>query len=501
MKNLRNKFFNINNKVLIGIAIFLMLIFISVMYFTSESLNTGIHRGVRVEDVDVSNLSKDEALKEVSKITEERINNKKINFHYGDRDLPIALKDFGYSLNLEDAVNEAYSIGRSKGLFSNYLDIVSSLIFKKNILADSSFNEGKKDAVLTNLAREIHKKPLDAHPIFNEDGTITIAKSEKGRYLDLNEAKGLLDKDMPHKENIELPVYDTEPKIQSDYYQGIDKVLGDFSTDYSSSIKNRKENIKIASEKFNNMKLNPGDEISFNNIVGEISEATGFKNATVIVGGEYETGIGGGICQVSTTLYNSLILSDLEIVERHNHSRPINYVDLGTDAAVARGYKDLKFKNNTNNPIIILTEADGQKLDFKVLGNSADRDYQVKIIPERLGVVSPDVKTTYSDSIPEGETVVKESGKNGYSYKTYKEVVKNGEVVEKKEISKSYYVPKSKVLVVGTGSSSKSNDDDEDNNSKSSKSSKSSKKSKDSKDSKKSKDSKDSKKSKDKKKS
>lgn len=498
MKNLRNKFFNINNKVLIGIAIFLMLIFISVMYFTSESLNTGIHRGVRVEDVDVSNLSKDEALKEVSKITEERINNKKINFHYGDRDLPIALKDFGYSLNLEDAINEAYSIGRSKGLFSNYLDIVFSLIFKKNIIADSSFYEGKKDAVLTNLAREIHKKPLDAHPIFNEDGTITIAKSEKGRYLDLNEAKGLLNKDMLNEEKIELPVYDTEPKIQSDYYQGIDKVLGDFSTDYSSSIKNRKENIKIASEKFNNMKLNPGDVISFNDIVGEISEATGFKNATVIVGGEYETGIGGGICQVSTTLYNSLILSDLEIVERHNHSRPINYVDLGTDAAVARGYKDLKFKNNTNNPIIILAEADGQKLDFKVLGNSAERDYQVKIIPERLGVVSPDVKTTYSDSIPEGETVVKESGKNGYSYKTYKEVVKNGEVVEKKEISKSYYVPKSKVLVVGTGSSSKSNDDDEDNNSKSSKSSK---KSKDSKDSKKSKDSKDSKKSKDKKKS
>ena len=498
MKNLRNKFFNINNKVLIGIAIFLMLIFISVMYFTSESLNTGIHRGVRVEDVDVSNLSKDEALKEVSKITEERINNKKINFSYGDRDFLIALKDFGYSLNLEDAVNEAYSIGRSKGLFSNYLDIVSSLIFKKNIIADSSFDEGKKDAVLTNLAREIHKKPLDAHPIFNEDGTITIAKSEKGRYLDLNEAKGLLNKDMLNEEKIELPVYDTEPKIQSDYYQGIDKVLGDFSTDYSSSIKNRKENIKIASEKFNNMKLNPGDEISFNNIVGEISEATGFKNATVIVGGEYETGIGGGICQVSTTLYNSLILSDLEIVERHNHSRPINYVDLGTDAAVARGYKDLKFKNNTNNPIIILAEADGQKLDFKVLGNSAERDYKVKIIPERLGVVSPDVKTTYSDSIPEGETVVKESGKNGYSYKTYKEVVKNGEVVEKKEISKSYYVPKSKVLVVGTGSSSRSNDDDEDNNSKSSKSSK---RSKDSKDSKKSKDSKDSKKSKDKKKS
>lgn len=482
MKTLRNKFFNINKKVLIGLAIFLMLFFISIMYFTSESLNKGIYRGIRVEDVDVSNLSKEEAIKKVKIATDEKIKNKNIDFYYGDKELPIPLRDFGYSLNIEEAVNRAYDLGRSKGLVNNYLDILSSLIFKSNIMADSSFDDLKKETVLTNLAREIHKKPLDAHPIFNEDGTISIAKSETGRYMDLTEAKELLNQDMLHKEKIELPVYDTDPKITSNYYEGIDKILGDFKTDYSSSIKNRKENIKIAAEKFNNMKLKPGQEISFNDTIGEISEETGFKNATVIVGGEYEDGIGGGICQVSTTLYNSLILSDLEIVERHNHSRPINYVDLGTDAAVARGYKDLKFKNNTNNPIIILSEANGEKLDFKVLGNSADRDYEVKIIPERLGVVSPDVKTTYSDSIPEGETVVKESGKRGYSYKTYKEIIKNGEVLEKSEISKSYYVPKSKVLVVGTGTSSKDNDDDNDkdnNKSKDSKRSKDSKKSKD----------------------
>ena len=462
MKTLRNKFFNLNKKVLIGLAVILMLFFISIMYFTSESLNKGIYRGIRVEDVDVSNLSKEEAIKKVKASTDERINNKNIGFYYEDKDLPIPLKDFGYSLDIGTAVDKAYNLGRSEGLINNYFDILSSLIFKKNIMAESSFDDTKEDAVLTNLAREIHKKPVDAYPIFNEDGTISIAKSETGRYLDLTEAKELLNQDMLHKEKIELPVYDTDPKITSNYYEGIDKLLGDFNTDYSSSIKNRKENIKIAAEKFNNMKLKPGEEISFNDTVGEISEETGFKKATVIVGGEYEDGIGGGICQVSTTLYNSLILSDLEIVERHNHSRPINYVDLGTDAAVARGYKDLKFKNNTNNPIVIMAKADGEKLDFKVLGNSSDRDYEIKIIPERLGVVSPDVKTTYSDSIPEGETVVKESGKRGYSYKTYKEIIKNGEVLEKSEISKSYYVPKDKILVVGTGTSSKDSDDDND---------------------------------------
>lgn len=279
--------------------------------------------------------------------------------------------------------------------------------------------------------------------------------------MDMNEAKELINLDILHEEKVELPVYKTEPKIYSNYYEGIDKKLGDFETDYSSSIKNRKENIRLAASKFNNMKLNPGDEISFNDVVGEISEKTGFKNATVIVGGEYENGIGGGICQVSTTLYNSLVLSDLEIIERHNHSRPINYVDLGTDAAVARGYKDLKFKNNTNNPILILAEANGEKLNFKILGNSIDRDYEIKIVPELLGTVSPGVNTIYSDALPEGESTVRESGARGYSYKTYKEIIKNGEVVDKKEISKSYYVPKDKVVVVGTGTGT-SNDKDKD---------------------------------------
>lgn len=462
MKNLSKSFLNINKKILIGIAIFLMLLFISIMYFTNEYLNPKIHKGVKIEEVDVSYLTKEEALKKVKKITDNEINNKKVNFYYDDNEINIGLKDFGYKLDLDKAIDEAYNYGRSKNVFGNYIDLISSLLFKKNILADSSFNEIKRDKVITNLGKEIFKSPVDAHAIINEDGSVKIADSEIGRYLDLNETKTLLDGDLLEKEKIQLPVYKTEPKIYSNYFDGIDKVLGDFSTDYSSSINNRKENIKIASSKFNNLKLNPGDEISFNELVGEITEETGFKSATVIVGGEYESGIGGGICQVSTTLYNSLILSDLEILERHNHSRPINYVDLGTDAAVASGYKDLKFKNNTNNPILILADADGNKLNFKVLGNSSDRDYEVKIIAERLGVVSPDVKTIYSDSIPEGETVVRESGKRGYSYKTYKEIIKNGEVLEKKEISNSYYVPKDKVLVVGTGTTNNNDNEDED---------------------------------------
>lgn len=461
MENLGNKILNINKKILITLALILMLIFISVMYFTEEYTNPYMHKGVKIEDIDVSNLSKEDALKEVKSVTDEMIKNKVVNFTYEDISVPVPLRDFGYKLNLEDAINKAYSYGRSDNLFYNYLDIIKGYIFKKNFVAKADIDDAKREEVILNIGSKIFKKPVDAHPIIKDDGSVTIKESEIGRYMDINEAKDLINLDILHEDKIELPVYKTEPKIYSNYYDGIDKKLGDFETDYSSSIKNRKENIRLAASKFNNMKLNPGDEISFNDVVGEISEKTGFKSATVIVGGEYESGIGGGICQVSTTLYNSLILSDLEITERHNHSRPIHYVDLGTDAAVARGYKDLKFKNNTNNPILILSEANGEKLNFKVLGNGSDRDYEVKIIPQLLGTVSPGVDTIYSDALPEGESTVKESGARGYSYKTYKEIIKNGEVVDKKEISKSYYLPKDKVVVVGTGTT---NDDDSENN-------------------------------------
>lgn len=461
MENLGNKILNINKKILITLALILMLLFISVMYFTEEYTNPYMHRGVRIEDIDVSNLSKEDALKEVKSVTDEMIKNKVVNFTYEDISVPVPLRDFGYKLNLEDAINKAYSYGRSDNIFYNYIDIIKGYIFKKNFVAKADIEDAKREEVILNIGNKIFKKPVDAYPIINEDGSVTIKDSEIGRYMDINEAKDLINLDILHEDKIELPVYKTEPKIYSNYYDGINKKLGDFETDYSSSIKNRKENIRLAASKFNNMKLNPGDEISFNDVVGEISEKTGFKSATVIVGGEYESGIGGGICQVSTTLYNSLILSDLEITERHNHSRPIHYVDLGTDAAVARGYKDLKFKNNTNNPILILSEANGEKLNFKVLGNGSDRDYEVKIIPQLLGTVSPGVDTIYSDALPDGESTVRESGARGYSYKTYKEIIKNGEVVDKKEISKSYYLPKDKVVVVGTGTT---NDDDSENN-------------------------------------
>lgn len=464
MENLKEKILNIDKRILITISIILMLFFISVMYFSYEYSNKDIHKGVMIEGIEVSNLSKDEALKKVKNETDNLISDYKVNFAVGEEEFKIPLKNFGYSLDLNKAVDDAYNYGRSNNLVKNYYEILKGLVVKENIIAATKIDNKLTDTVVEDLGNRIFIEPKDANPIINEDKTVTIDKENIGRYLDLNETKKLLNIDILKQDKIELPVHKTEPKIYSDYYQGIDKVLGEFETDYSTSTNNRKENVKLSASKFNNLKLEPNQEISFNDQIGDITVEEGFKTATVIVSGEYESGVGGGVCQVSTTLYNSLILSDLEIVERHNHSRPINYVELGTDAAVVKGYKDLKFKNNTNHPILIVASADGKKLNFKVLGNSADRDYEVKIIPERKGVISPQVIKKYSDKIDEGDSMVEQSGSKGYSYVTFKEIIKNGEVLNTTQISKSYYVPKDKIVVIGTKSSesksNKNNDDD-----------------------------------------
>jgi len=463
MENIKNKILDIDKKILIAISIILMLFFISVMYFTYELTNENIHRGVKIEDIEVSKLTKDQAYKKVKAETDKLIDNYKVNFAINEEEIKVPLKDFGYTLDLNKAVDEAYNYGRSNNIVKNYFQILKSLFAKENIIAKANINDNATDSVVNNLGNKIFIEAKDAYPIIGKDGSVKISKESIGRYLDINETKKLLNIDILDDEKINLPIHKTEPNIHSNYYKGIDKVLGDFSTDYSSSTNNRKENVKLSASKFNNLKLEPNQEISFNDQIGDITEEEGFKTATVIVSGEYEKGVGGGVCQVSTTLYNSLILSDLEITERHNHSRPINYVDLGTDAAVAKGYKDLKFKNNTNHPILILAQADGNTLNFKVLGNSEDRDYQVKIIPERKGVINPNVKTKYSNKMYEGESQVEQRGSKGYSYVTFKEIIKDGQVVNTSQISKSYYVPKHKIVVVGTkttDSESDNNDDD-----------------------------------------
>ena len=161
---------------------------------------------------------------------------------------------------------------------------------------------------------------------------------------------------------IEVPVKVTQASVKREQLSSINGIIGEFTTTFNAKVAGRSTNIRLASSKVDSVLLMPGQEFSFNNATGKITLAAGYKNAPVIVKGELQEGVGGGVCQVSTTLYNSVLYAGLDVVQRRAHSIPSSYVSIGRDAAVAYGSYDFKFRNNSGHDIKITCSTDGKNV-------------------------------------------------------------------------------------------------------------------------------------------
>ncbi len=434
-----------------GILFALSLLLLSgFIYYNSESNVEGIHSFVSIDGIEMDKLSKEEAKKILMDNYRDDLENKRVKLQLGEAVYDIGYDELGYGINIDEAIDEAYNIGRKTDGSPDAFRIFTLPVNHGSVEMGEYFTENKVDNVILQIAEKIDTPPRDAGIVINDNGLI-IEKELIGKSINRDDLKNKLLNYKEGTENIEILVSDTNPKITVDEFTHLDKIIGDFTTEFSKSEQNRKDNIKLSAKNFSDVVFEPGVEISFNDTVGEISEKTGYKNAGVIVNGEFDRGIGGGICQVSTTLYNALIRADLEITERSNHSRPIFYVPLGTDAAVAPGYKDLKFINNTGYPIFVKTFVDDETIRMVLIGSSATRNYEVNIIPERISVIEPSVKKKFTPTMEDGEETVEKKGSRGYKYDTYKEIVKDGVAGEKEYLNSSYYIPQDKVVLIGTG--------------------------------------------------
>ncbi len=226
-----------------------------------------------------------------------------------------------------------------------------------------------------------------------------------------------------------------------------------FSTNYSSSSKERKHNIALATNSLNNTLVESFGEFSFNRCVGERTEKRGYKKAKIIVGGEFVDGIGGGVCQVSTTLYNAVILAGLKVIECHPHSLPVKYVEPSFDAMVNSGWADLKFINNTHNPVIIKAFANGDRLLIEIWGQKMQEKYIRKsVVTKTLPALESqevfDTEGSYPD-LYQGECRQVRFGKEGLLSEGY--LVKVcGKTTEKKKIRSDRYSPTRGLIVWGT---------------------------------------------------
>ncbi|HHW47694.1 MAG TPA: vanomycin resistance protein VanB [Clostridiaceae bacterium] len=305
------------------------------------------------------------------------------------------------------------------------------------------------------LYKRIKRDPVNAYPkVVNNK--VEIVPHVPGIEID----RSYLESVVAELENIEdiekeLQVSFITPEITTEKANELlfRDVLATKSTYFSTSgtnNANRGENIKLAASKINGKILAPGEVFSFNEVVGKRTAEAGYKTANVYSNGRVIDDIGGGICQVSTTLYNAVLYSDLEVIQRRNHTFTVGYVPSGMDATVSYGSVDFQFRNSTNWPIKIQSRVTDNHVYFTLIGTNETPGKKVEIVTEVVKTTPFTTKYFDDPTLPEGTTKVKQSGKNGCVVNTYKIIKINGEVVSRTKLHTSTYIPLQEEIIRGT---------------------------------------------------
>jgi vancomycin resistance protein YoaR len=245
----------------------------------------------------------------------------------------------------------------------------------------------------------------------------------------------------------------SEGRVTAKHLEGITATLATFSTSLGSSSSNRVQNVRLACRAIDGLVLLPGDVFSYNNVVGPRVPRAGYREAPVIVRGKLQPGIGGGICQVSSTLYNAVLLADLEIVRRQHHSFPVSYLPAGRDATVSYGSIDFRFRNSLPHPIALDAKVVGRRVVFQVHGHRDDRK-EVRIVQSNQSSVKAGATTVTDPRLPRGRRVVDSAAKPGRRVTVARIVSQDGKVIRRDVVSRDYYRPFPTVIRVGTGGAS-----------------------------------------------
>jgi vancomycin resistance protein YoaR len=306
---------------------------------------------------------------------------------------------------------------------------------------------GVKPDSLIKLVRASIGKPRPPRAIYR-GGMIELKPEQTALELDTEILPAQVVMALERDRVVELPLQEAPKAIPDEQLAEIKEVVAEFSTRFSAGNRSRSSNLKLASSILNGTVLAPGETFSFNGTVGQRTTRRGFKLAGVYLNGRHDVGIGGGICQVSTTLFNAALLADVQVVKRSNHSMPVPYVPVGRDATVNWGSHDLVLRNNFETPIAISSAYEPGRLTFRILGKKVPG---LKVRIERTGLRSwgAPTKTVVDRNLAPGRRRVIEGGTGGYSVSTYRLVYQDGKLMRKERLGLSHYPGGPRVIAVG----------------------------------------------------
>ena len=312
-----------------------------------------------------------------------------------------------------------------------------------------------------NVVKSVEKQPIDATLSFTPNIQPCFKVTHEQVGYKLNKEKVLCNI-LGAMHNTDKIVIDLQPQklLPNVYYSELIKqtdCLSRFSTSYQYSTPDRKNNIKLALKNFNGMQILPNQSVSFNKTTGKRTEQSGYKNAHMILEGEYVDAIGGGVCQASTTLYNALLLAGVQIDEVHSHSLPSSYINLGFDAMVNYGTSDLCFTNQFKTPIFLKVKCLDDNVMVEVYGQNYSQNVSIKRVSEIVSTIPPpndkiivDIQGEYKNNVLyKDEWFYKKAPKPGYKVKAFLEYYVNDVLLKRKCIKTVTYKAQQGIKIYG----------------------------------------------------
>lgn len=447
---MKKKFIRITGLLAIVLVIIVTFILIRLQVIVKEHKNL-IYKGISINRIDVSLLNREEAIDKIYKYIEDINESRNVKVQVDEKSYEITFNELGVRENVEEVVDMALLCGKKDGLIGGYRNVKKGInreFYTLTTLEEENFNK-----FLKKIEKEQNKSAINATIDHEWNGFITTPH-EIGRKIDKEELnksiREAIDKSIDDDDIIVNVRFNKEyPKIMEEDLKSINTKIASYTTSFINSSFGRCRNIELAAKYIDNAVVMPGDEFSFNKVVGATTPGKGFAYAKVIKNGAFVDEIGGGVCQVSSTLYNAILKSNLVITERRNHSKIISYVPMGQDAMISYGVSDLKFKNNFDYPILIEAIVQNKEITFNIFSNEEDREPRYEIKNEIAKEIKPKKEIIYDYGLKEGRIIIEQNGKSGYIVNTYRIRYDNGKVVEKILVGESIYAGKNTIVRMG----------------------------------------------------
>lgn len=448
----------INKNTIITAAVIIVLIIIGIIGYVFSinkkvaAWENKIYPEINVYGVNIGGLNKEEAIALLEEKLPSIIMDKKLKVLVADKSIELSYETLKPTYDGEAIVEEALAYGKNKGVLAKNSLLKGKKAIELNVKID--FDEEALIAFENQVLAEVNIEPENASININS-GNISIIKEESGKTIDKDELHNKLvesiNENTSNEQELTFELKDQEATIKSTDLEKITGKISEFSTHYNNTGDGRVRNMEIAAGIISGTIVMPGEEFSYNALIGDTTPDKGYEKANTYVGNKVVPDYGGGICQVSTTLYRAVMRANIRSTERMNHSLTVSYSEPGLDATVANGVVDYKFVNTYDFPIYIDGYVSGGVVNFSIYGNvEAMGNKTYELVNEIHEKYEPKKKYEEDSTMEEGVEKVVSYGMPGYKASSYQVTYENGVEVNREFIATDIYMTTDTVVKKGT---------------------------------------------------